>query len=56
MIRAGDPTKGALPVFFFPPDDLVMGIVVAILLGIVTGLLPGIQAMRLKTVEALRRE
>ncbi len=56
MISAGDPTKGALPVFFFPPDDLAKGIVAAILLGIVTGLLPGIQAMRLNTVDALRRE
>jgi len=56
MVSAGDPTKGALPVFFFPPDDLIIGIILALLLGIVTGLIPGIQAMRLKTVEALRRE
>ncbi len=56
MVSAGDPTKGALPVFFFPPDDVIIGIIVALLLGIVTGLIPGIQAMRLKTVEALRRE
>ncbi len=55
-VSAGDPTKGALPVFFFPPDDMAMGVAVAIVLGIVTGLLPGIQAMRLNTVDALRRE
>lgn len=56
MVSAGDPTKGALPVFFFPTNDLIVGIIAALLLGIVTGLIPGIQAMRLNTVEALRRE
>ena len=55
-IAAGDPTNGALPIFFFPPDDLAMGIVFTIVLGIVTGLLPATQAMRLNTVDALRRE
>ena len=55
-IAAGDPTKGALPVFIFPPRDLVLGIAFTFLLGIVTGLLPGLQAMRLNPVEALRRE
>lgn len=53
---AGDPTKGALPNFFFPPTDLLTGIALVILLGIVTGALPAIQAMRLNPVEALRRE
>jgi putative ABC transport system permease protein len=56
MVSAGDPTRGALPVFFFPSDDVVVGVLVALLLGIVTGLIPAIQAMRLNTVEALRRE
>jgi putative ABC transport system permease protein len=56
MVSAGDPTNGALPVFFFPPDDILIGIVLALTLGLVTGLLPGLQAMRLNTVEALRRE
>ena len=34
-IAAGDPTKGALPIFFFPPADLMMGVVFALLLGLV---------------------
>lgn len=55
-IAAGDPTNGALPIFFFPPADLAMGVVFALLLGLVTGLIPAIQAMRLNTVDALRRE
>ncbi|HEX6178588.1 MAG TPA: FtsX-like permease family protein, partial [Thermoanaerobaculia bacterium] len=55
-ISAGDPTNGALPIFFFPPEDLVMGIVFIVGLGFVTGLIPAIQAMRLNTVDALRRE
>jgi putative ABC transport system permease protein len=55
-VSAGDPTKGALPVFFFPPKDIAMGVIFVFALGLITGLLPGIQAMRLSAVEALRRE
>jgi putative ABC transport system permease protein len=44
-----------LPVFFVPPQDLVLGIVVALLLGLAAGLPPALQAMRLRIVEALRR-
>jgi len=55
-VAAGDPTKGALPVFVFPISDLVIGIVMVLLLGLVTGLIPAVQAMRLNAVDALRRE
>jgi putative ABC transport system permease protein len=55
-VSAGDPTRGALPVFFFPPKDIVIGILFVFGLGLITGLLPGIQAMRMNAVEALRRE
>ncbi|HEV8658890.1 MAG TPA: ABC transporter permease [Thermoanaerobaculia bacterium] len=56
LVSMGDPTHGALPIFFFPPRDLFIGAVCVVLLGIVAGLLPAVQAMRLNTVEALRRE
>jgi putative ABC transport system permease protein len=56
FISMGDPTKGALPIFFFPPRDVVIGIVCVVLLGLVAGAIPAMQAMRLNTVEALRRE
>ena len=56
FISMGDPTQGALPIFFFPPRDLAIGAICVILLGLASGLLPGIQAMRLNTVDALRRE
>jgi len=56
MVSRGDPTGGALPMFFFPPRDLAIGILCVLLLGIVSGLLPAIQAMRLNTVDALRRD
>ena len=56
FVAQGDPTGGALPVFFFSPDARVMGVVFVLLLGIIAGALPSLQAMRLKEVDALRRE
>ena len=56
FVAQGDPTGGALPVFFFPPAAQVMGIVFVILLGVIAGALPAFQAMRLNAVDALRRE
>jgi putative ABC transport system permease protein len=55
-VHRGDPTGGALPVFFFPPQAMIKAAVLVIVLGVVTGLLPALQAMRLNAVEALRRE
>ena len=55
-VSAGDPTHGALPVFFFPPAELARGVLFVLLLGLVTGLVPALQAMRLNAVDALRRE
>lgn len=55
-VKAGDPTGGALPVFFFPPEDVAAGVAFVIGLGLITGALPAIQALRLNAVEALRRE
>ena len=55
-VRAGDPTGGALPVFFFPPQAVIKAVVIVIAMGLVTGALPALQAMRLNPVEALRRE
>jgi putative ABC transport system permease protein len=56
MVSQGDPTDGALPIFFIPRAQLILGIVFVFLLGIVAGILPALQAMRLRTVEALRKE
>ena len=44
-----------LPIFHFPPRDLVFGVVLVVLLGFGTGLVPALQASRLKIVDALRR-
>ena len=55
IIAQGDPTGGFLPIFHFPPRDLVLGVVLVAILGIGTGLLPALQASRLKIVDALRR-
>jgi putative ABC transport system permease protein len=51
----GDPTGGLLPVFFFPPNDVVLGAFLVIALGLAAGLLPALQAGRLRIVDALRR-
>ena len=44
-----------LPVFYLPPRDLLVGVVIVLALGIVTGILPALQARRLQVAEALRR-
>lgn len=56
FISFGDPTHGALPLFFFPERDLLIGIACVLLLGLASGIVPSVQAMRLNTVDALRRE
>jgi putative ABC transport system permease protein len=56
MVSRGDPTGGALPIFFFPPDDLLNGVIILFLLGVAAGAIPAFQAMRLNPVDALRRE
>lgn len=55
LISAGDPTNGALPVFYFPPRDVVLGLGIALALGLVSGAMPAWQAMRLEIADALRR-
>jgi putative ABC transport system permease protein len=55
MIAAGDPTRGALPVFYFPGRDALLGVGIAFGLGVVSGAFPAWQAMRLRIAEALRR-
>jgi putative ABC transport system permease protein len=51
----GDPTGGFLPTFYFPPKDLIFGIVLVLLLGFLSGAFPAWQAGRLRIVDALRR-
>ena len=55
MVSQGDPTNGFLPIFFFPPKDLVLGVALIVGLGFAAGVLPALQAMQLRTVDALRR-
>ncbi len=56
LVSRGDPTGGALPVFYFPPADRLLAVVFVLLLGLIAGAFPAIQAMRLNSVDALRRE
>lgn len=55
ITAVGDPTGGLLPVFFFPPKDVVLGGLLVVGLGLAAGVLPAWQAGRLRIVDALRR-
>ncbi len=55
MISAGDPTNGALPIFYFPINSLFLGIGLVLGLGLITGIVPAWQAMRIEIADALRR-
>ena len=55
LISLGDPTRGALPMFYFPHQDIGFGLLLMLGLGLVTGLVPAVRAMRLNIAEALRR-
>jgi putative ABC transport system permease protein len=53
-IQSGDPTGGFLAVFYFPVEDLLLGVALAALLGLAAGVIPALRARRLNIVEALR--
>jgi putative ABC transport system permease protein len=55
MALRGDPTGGMLPSFFLPTRDIALGALMAVALGVVSGIMPATQAMRLRIVDALRR-
>ncbi len=51
----GSPVPSMLPVFYFPPRDMVLGVGLVAVLGCLAGILPALQAMRLRIADALRR-
>ena len=55
LVSAGDPSGGALPIFFIPPRTYLFGVVFIVLMAFVAGILPAIQAQRLQVADALRR-
>jgi putative ABC transport system permease protein len=55
FVLQGDPTKGLLPFFYIPPDNLLIGLGICLALGVATGIVPALQAMRLRVADALRR-
>ncbi len=56
LTAGGSPMPTMLPVFYFPLQDILLGLALVVALGLVTGALPALQAMRLGTAEALRRQ
>jgi putative ABC transport system permease protein len=56
LISLGDPTGGALPIFFIPNGAFIVGTAMAVGLGLVAGIFPALQASRLRIADALRRD
>jgi ABC-type antimicrobial peptide transport system permease subunit len=44
-----------LPIFYFPPPYVALGVALVFALGFVAGIIPALQAMRLQIAVALRR-
>jgi putative ABC transport system permease protein len=55
FVQRGDPTGGLLPLFVLPPQSIVAGVVLMLLMGLVAGIMPAMGAMRLRITDALRR-
>jgi len=55
FVQRGDPTGGLMPLFVLPPQSIIAGIVLMLLMGLVAGIMPAVGAMRLKITDALRR-
>lgn len=55
FVSMGDPSNGALPAFFIPARDMVMGVVLIVVMAFIAGILPALQAQRLRISDALRR-
>jgi len=51
----GDPSGGMLRTFTLPPQAILYGMALAMLVGMISGIVPALGAMRLKIVDALRR-
>jgi putative ABC transport system permease protein len=56
LVQSGDPTNGLLPTWLLPTRALGVGAALMVGLGLVAGAAPAIAAMRLRIVDALRRQ
>lgn len=55
ITAGGSPMPNQLPIFIFPPRDMLIGVAIVFVLGIAAGLLPALEAKRLRIADALRR-
>jgi putative ABC transport system permease protein len=55
IAAGGSPVPGMLPIFYFPPPYVALGVALVFALGFVAGIIPALQAMRLQIAVALRR-
>jgi len=56
IAAGGSPVPAMLPVFYFPPKALAIGVGLVFALGVVAGIVPALTAMRLRIADALRRQ
>jgi putative ABC transport system permease protein len=55
IAAGGSPVPGMLPIFYFAPRYVALGVALVFVLGFVAGIVPAVQAMRLQIAVALRR-
>ncbi|MGE3958516.1 MAG: ABC transporter permease [Vicinamibacterales bacterium] len=55
IAQQGDPTGGLLAVFTLPQRDVWLGVALMASMGLLAGMMPAVAAMRLRIVDALRR-
>jgi putative ABC transport system permease protein len=55
LVAAGDPSGGALPIFFIPARTWLYGLLFIAVMAFIAGILPALQAQRLRVADALRR-
>lgn len=55
LVEMGDPSGGAIPIFYLPVKDLFIGMGLIVFMALIAGILPAIKAQRLQIAAALRR-
>lgn len=55
LVSLGDPSGGALPAFYIPVGNMIIGVAIIGVMAVLAGIMPAFQALRLRIADALRR-